>query len=632
MFADTIALLLAMGLALFIRFDSDSLLDVYSSNLKEHLRSLPLVIILYLIIFSARHLYRYVWRYASLEILWGVVSANVYGIMGCVIIQLTIDGTTFPRSVLIIFALLATLFVGGVRLLLRLVPRLMVRWPRFFRHRGLPVTRVVILGGEADGVRLLSALREEGSRRYEVVGILDDSPTKHGAYIRGVRVLGPISQLNELLDLQAVDEVLVAFPSGSKSNLREYVMACRKRGVLVKVVPGLREVLGGKMRPRLEDISLEDLLRRPPVCINTAALGGILTGKRVMVTGAGGSIGSELCRQIIAMKPKLLVLFGHGENSVHNIQHELQFSHPELADRLRIIVGSTADEVRMSHIFALYRPHVVFHAAAHKHVPIMENNVPEAVQNNVLGTRWIAEYCGKTGTERMVLISTDKAVEPSSVMGATKWLCEEVVRATAARYKETTYITVRFGNVLGSRGSVVPIFQEQIRRGEPVTVTHHEMTRFFMTIPEAVQLVLQAGAVGRSEELYVLDMGEPVRILDLACDTIRLSGYEPDVDVQINFTGLRPGEKMHEMLTSSVERLVRSAYPDLLIVERPRYFTQEQVQQFLRDLEILSNRGETDALLALMYEIIPSFHHQCLSGRAPKQDFVAVSDQEVVTG
>lgn len=608
MCADILALLVAMALSLLLGNEAQPLASTIG-KFHDHLVSLPFVLGLYLTIFAWFHLYRYAWRFASIEMVWGVASANSLGLVGLITLQYLFDETIFPRNVLIIFWFVSIFLVGLMRIVLRVANISRKHGPRALRtlRRDVRPKRVVILGGGSDGARLLSSLREDVTHPYVVVGLLDDTPHKQGIYIRGARVLGPLQDLYRLLDTNAVDEVLIALPSASGADIREYVMACRKQKVSVKVIPGLHDVLGGKARARLEEVSVEDLLRRPPVNISIAGIGSYVTGRRVLVTGAGGSIGSELCRQILALNPAELVLLGHGENSIHGIYQELTRAYPQSANRLHTAIGSVADDARMDQIIQAHHPHVVFHAAAHKHVPIMEVNVQEAVQNNVLGTRCIADACGRAGVERMVLISTDKAVYPSSVMGATKWLCEETVRAFATIHPRTVYVTVRFGNVLGSRGSVVPIFREQIKRGGPVTVTHPEMTRFFMTIPEAVQLVLQAGAIGTTGDLFLLDMGKPVKILDLARDMIRLSGLEPDVDIPIAYTGLRPGEKLHELLATDDETIEPASCGGLSVVRRRQYFTPSNFFSILRRLQQLSVRGDMDELLDFLGEVVPAF-------------------------
>ena len=609
MCGDGLALSGALVLSLVLRYDQAPILQTLSRKIGPHATTIPLSILVYIGLYAAFRLYRYAWRFASLDVAKGVVLASTIGLGVMVGLQLVIDGFTFTPQTLGIFWMASVMSVGGVRIMLRLASlrRSRMGCGGSLLHHDLPPKRVVILGGGPSGARVLSALEEEAGVGYEVVGFLDDDPQRHGTYIRNARVIGPLKKLHDLLNTRSVDEVLIALPEASGADIKEYVLACRRLKVPVKVIPALQDVLNGKTPPRIEEISVEDLLRRPPVRINLAAVGEFVGGKRVMVTGAGGSIGSEICRQVIELDPEALILLGHGENSIHKIHRELCENHPAMEDRLRMVIASVADEPRMNQVFQVHRPQIVFHAAAHKHVPIMEANVLEAAQNNVIGTSIVAESCGRYGVENVVLISSDKAVYPTSVMGATKWLCERVVRAMVGLYRDTTYVTVRFGNVLGSRGSVVPLFHDQISKGGPVTVTHREMTRYFMSIPEAVQLVLQAGAVGKSGELYVLDMGDPVRILDLAQDMIRLCGLEPDKDIEIVFTGPRPGERLHERLAADDETIEPAFCKGLMVVRCPDDMSATEVMDVLRQTHQIINRGEEAEMRRLLAQVIPGF-------------------------
>jgi FlaA1/EpsC-like NDP-sugar epimerase len=617
MAGDVLALLGAIAVSLMLRFDSSPFPHVYDSYLASREVSTAIGLACYVAVFAMFRLYRYAWRFASLETVRGVVCACTVGLLCLIMIQRIVDGSVFPISALIILWMTSMLLVGGIRILLRIASLSQRFGSQAVKilQRDLAPKRVVILGGGSAGVQVLDSLRSEGAGSYEVIGFLDDNPNKRGIYIRDVQVLGPLKGLYELLDDKAVDEVLIALPDAAGEEIRGYVMACRKQKVRVKVIPGLNDMLNGKNSVRIEDISVEDLLRRPPVEIDLVEIGDFLTGKRILVTGAGGSIGSELCRQIVRLNPSTLVLLGHGENSIHRIHQELRHSYPAMANRLRMVIASVADEVRINQVFQEHKPQVVFHAAAHKHVPIMEMNVLEAIQNNVLGTCCVADACGRFGVKCMVLISTDKAVYPSSVMGATKWLCEKLVRAMTPIYRDTNYVTVRFGNVLGSRGSVLPLFHTQIMRGGPVTVTHPEMTRYFMSIPEAVQLVLQAGAVGRSGELYLLDMGKPVRILDLAHDMIRLCGYEPDVDIPVVYTGPRPGEKLHERLVAEGE-IIEPAYGEgMSIVRCPDCFSTTEMMEAIRECRQIVSRGDPSDAYDFLGKVIPEMLSQTLIGR-----------------
>lgn len=614
MCGDLIALLGALFVSLVLRFEGMPLPQIYHNYLSDHTKTLPLVLISYVAIFSMFRLYRYAWRFAGLETFKGVILANTFGLFALVGIEIILDGHTLPRSVLIIFWMSSIATVGAVRVMLRLMSlgRTYFKYAINLLKRDLIPKRIVILGSGSNGARLLHALREEMTESYKVIGILDDRANRHGVYIHDVRVLGPLNDLYRLLSENAVDEVLIALADASGAEIREYVMACRKRKIPVKVIPGLHDVLCDKIEGHIEEISVEDLLRRPLVCTNMAEIGGYLAGKCVLVTGAGGSIGSELCRQIVALKPASLILLGHGENSIHQIYQELKAKSPKAVDSLRVVIASVVDEARINQVFREHRPDVVFHAAAHKHVPIMELNVLEAVQNNVIGTNNVAEACGRNGVSKMVLISSDKAVYPSSIMGATKRACEELLRSISVPYPATSYITVRFGNVLGSRGSVVPIFHEQIKLGGPVTITHPEMTRYFMSIPEAVQLVLTAGALGKSGHLYLLDMGEPVKVVDLAHDMIRLCGYEPEVDIPVIFTGIRPGEKLHEELTEVEETLVAAPSKGFSIVHRPEYLVSDEISEMLAQMQKFISDGKAKETRDLLQEMIPGFTNRTL--------------------
>lgn len=623
--ADAFALVASITATLLLRFEGLYKQAIYQKYLSDHIVSFSLTIGLYVGIFYAFRLYRYAWRFAGIETLWAVVCCNTIGLMGLIVLQTAIDGHSFPRSVLIMFWAASIIAVGTVRVALRLINVSYQRHKNLARRitpaNGTP-RRVIILGGGHHGVTIMKAFCDDTSITHELIGFLDDDPGKIGAFIGQVKVLGPINYLTELVERNAVDEVIVALPE-INAEAHKQIMACRKAKVCVKVVPRLRDVLNDRSFIHTEDFSVEDLLRRASRRINIEEIGEYLTGKRVLVTGAGGSIGSELCRQIVALRPASLVLVGHGENSIFDIRQELQRDFPEMADRIYWVIASVSNEFRINQIFDSFSPQVVFHAAAHKHVPIMESNLLEAVHNNVLGTTNIADACGCCGVERMVLISTDKAANPSSVMGATKWMCEEVVRAAAATWPQTTYVTVRFGNVLGSRGSVVPVFRKQIEQGGPVTVTHPEMTRYFMTIPEASRLVLQAGAVGSSGDLYLLDMGNPVKIVDLAKDMIRLYGLEPDVDIPIQFSGIRSGEKLHEKLTSEDEEIEKAEWDGLFVVHRQDYFAPTEMLDTLQRMKQLITYGDEAGMLDVMHLTVPGFAGQRrvrLITPAPKEE------------
>lgn len=612
--ADSTALVLSIITALMLRFEYLPWHKIYECYLRGHLSSLPLALAFYLGVFAAFRLYRCAWRFASLDILWGIICANTIGVVGLVSIQYIVDGYAFPRSVLVITWAGSIILTGAERVILRILSiasRYGIRSLQVIR-REAPPKRTLILGAAVDGVSVLRALREDPDLNYNVVGFLDDDPSKIGLYIGGVRVLGPLADLKQVLTSHNIDTIIVALPEISDGQIRRDIVECRRNGVPVKVVPRISDVLTGKPI-RLVDFSVEDLLKRTPSLTNIAEIGTYLTDKRVLVTGAGGSIGSELCRQIISLRPASLVLLGHGENSIHQIYRELQAGYQELADRIQYAIASVSNSSRINQVFEQHKPQVVFHAAAHKHVPMMESNEQEAVYNNVMGTHCVAEACGRWDVERVVLISTDKAADPCCVMGATKWLCEEIFRAMAHYWTGTAYIAVRFGNVLGSRGSVVPIFCEQIERGGPVTLTHPEMTRYFMTVTEAVRLVLQAGAVGKSDELYLLDMGKPVKIVELAKEIVRLNGLDPETDIEFEYTGIRPGEKLHEQLVSDMESIEPTRWKGLSVIHRPQYFTPAQMMDALRQLENVASHGSAAETRKVLDELLARRRSECES-------------------
>jgi FlaA1/EpsC-like NDP-sugar epimerase len=435
------------------------------------------------------------------------------------------------------------------------------------------------------------------------VGILDDDPAKQGSKIHGVPVLAPLNQIDHILDKHHVDEVVVAIPSASGKIVRQVTEVCRQRNVAFRTMPGIYELLGGVVSvSRLREVDIPDLLRREPVRINTESLGEVLQGRVVMVTGAGGSIGRELCRQVAQINPKRLLTLGHGENSIFSALMDLKEGFPSL--EIVPLIADVRDLPRLEAIFTRWKPEVVFHTAAHKHVPLMESNIEEAVTNNIIGTQNIVKLALANDVQRLVMISTDKAIRPVSVMGATKRLAEMLVLDAAHRYQRA-FTVVRFGNVLGSRGSVVPRFKRQIATGGPITVTHPDMKRYFMTIPEAVHLVLQASAMSTGGENYILDMGQPVRIVDLAEDLIRLSGLEPGKDIEIVFTGIRPGEKLTEDLWDTGLEYSPTDHPDIHRVESEEVLTSGDLAAIVEQLARLAREGKPEAIQDLLGKAVP---------------------------
>ncbi len=506
-----------------------------------------------------------------------------------------------PGSVVIIDFAGSIALVGGTRFAIRI-----------YREGMRPVavgglTNTLIVGAGDVGEAVLREMQRMPVERYRVVGFVDDNPRIIGARIHGVQVLGDTSQLSRICTKHDVEEVFIALPDPSRQNLRRIIEFCKGSKLVFRVVPGVADLIEGRADlTRLREVDINDLLGREEVCLDLDSIGHMLTDKTVLVTGAGGSIGSELCRQLLPFNPKELMLLEQSENSLFFIERELRKAFPDIL--LTPVICDVYDRDRLEQVFDAARPAVVFHAAAHKHVPLMEQNASEAVKNNIFGTRNVADMCCKYETSAMVMISTDKAVNPTSVMGCSKRVAEMYCQwlNTSGKCPKTRFVTVRFGNVLGSNGSVVPIFRQQIARGGPVTVTHPEMRRYFMTIPEASQLVIQAGAMGKGGEIFILDMGEPVKIVDLARDMITLSGFRPDVDIKIEFSGVRPGEKLFEELRITGED-IRPTHHEKISIWQVRPCTDEQIERAITSLDALRNSTEKPVILDALKQIVPEF-------------------------
>jgi FlaA1/EpsC-like NDP-sugar epimerase len=557
-------------------------------------------------------LYRRLWAYAStrelkLIVIASTVASIVVGIG--IIILVSIQGALnvfpgFPRSIPAIDWLLSIFSAGGLRFALRLL----AESQNGRDEENQRARRILIIGAGSAGILVVRELQRNPQVGLNPVCFLDDDPSKIKHQIHGIPVEGPLGELPRVVRAHRVDEVIIAIPSAPGRVVRRVTDACRAINVPFRTMPGLYELLGGKINvSRLRDVDITDLLRRQPVKIDNELIGLSLNGKRVLITGAGGSIGLELCRQVARWRPSDLVLLGHGENSVFEALLELQASFPSLP--MYAVIADIRDTNRLYSIFEKHRPQVVFHAAAHKHVTLMEVNVEEAITNNILGTRNVLEMAINFDAERLVMISSDKAVRPTSVMGATKRIAEMLV-IDAAHRTGRAFSVVRFGNVLGSRGSIVPIFKRQIAQGGPITITHPEMKRFFMTIPEAVHLVLQAAAMGAAAmgaggEMFILNMGEQIKILDLAEDLIRLSGLEPGKDVEITFTGIRSGEKLREELWDERSNLKTTPHPEILRMARDEPVAGEKLEKSVDELLYLAREGDSTSILTLMDKIIP---------------------------
>lgn len=540
---DIISAIIAALVSIYLRFDGNLIPQNYLSML---VGQLPFFVMITIVSFFLFKLYSRVWRYAGSSELLAIVGANFAGAICWFIFSVLVEAV-LPRSIYILTALVLTFFVGGTRLSLRVYSYLTSK-PQYIQ-RTQKLNKVLVIGAGDAGAMLAREIERYHSGKRKIIGFIDDDRDKQGKTMFGIRVLGSRYDIEQVVADTDANEIIIAMPSVKGKEIKEIIDVCKNTNCKLTILPGVYEIIEGTVSVnQLRPVEVEDLLGRDPVKLDTKNVSAYITGKVVLITGAGGSIGSEICRQVAKMQPKKMLLLGKGENSIYEISQELSIEYPQI--RKVSIIADVRDEERINGIMDYFHPNVVFHAAAHKHVPLMEYQPMEAVRNNVLGTKVVAEAASKNGVETFVMISTDKAVNPTSVMGCTKRVAEMFVQSMNS-ISETRFAAVRFGNVLGSRGSVIPLFKKQIAKGGPVTVTHPDMKRYFMTIPEASQLVLQAGAMAEGGEVFVLDMGEPVKIYDLARDMITLSGMIPEVDIEIKFTGLRPGEKLFEELLSA---------------------------------------------------------------------------------
>lgn len=564
---DALLCMLSLALAILLRFE-------FSLVQLGHYFPLLAVVIIPMKIFSLFlfGLYRGMWRYTDIRDSWRLVQALVLAqSVSIAVFAMVLHFEGFSRAVFVIDLFLSFLATGGVRVCIRTYylhrrhfsVSTLLR-PGVYRKRRARLTRVIIVGAGDAGEKVLREIIENPKLTYEAVAFLDDLPSKHHLTVHGVPVLGTIDTLPEVAaDLQA-DEVLIAIPSATGAQMRRVVATCKAAQVQYKTLPGIGELIKGQVSVRqFRNVQYEDLLGREPVRLFNANISSYLTDRVVMITGAGGSIGSELVRQIVPFEPKCILLYERTENNLYNIQMELE--HDFNFKRYVTVLGKVQNFPLMNKIMALHRPQAVFHAAAYKHVPLVECNPWAAVFNNVLGSHVAMEVAHRNGVDRFVLVSTDKAVRPTNVMGASKRVAELLLQSRPP--SDTHFMAVRFGNVVGSSGSVIPLFKKQIENGGPVTVTHPEMTRYFMTIPEATQLILQAGSMGHGREIFILKMGTPVRIADMARDLIRLSGKEPDVDIEIKYIGIRPGEKLYEEFITHEEDIVPTEHEEIMVLK-----------------------------------------------------------------
>ena len=608
---DIICIYASYWIAFILRLENN-----ITPNYREAFHNfMPWATLICLGIFAVAKFYNTMWQFASLDELIQIFFGTAFASVVLLVMGYTVfRPERFPFTVYVMGGLLMLFFVGFSRFSFRLMRRARKKNQAQQKDKA-EFHRVMIIGAGETGSMIIKEMKNAPETSGIPVVAIDDNKAKRGSRIHGVKVVGGRESILKMAVRHNVDQILLAIPTTKKKDLQDILQICSKTGCQLKTVPDFSEILeNGIDTQSIRDVEITDLLGRDEITLNVNEICGYLTDKTVLVTGGGGSIGSELCRQIAYFNPKKLIIFDIYENNAYDLQNELLMRFKRL--KLEVLIGSVRDAARINHVFEVCRPDVVFHAAAHKHVPLMELSPGEAVKNNVFGTLNVAHAADRYGVDRMVLISTDKAVNPTNVMGATKRICELIIQYFS-RHSKTDFMAVRFGNVLGSNGSVIPLFKKQIASGGPVTVTHPEIIRYFMTIPEAARLVLQAGGMARGGEIFVLDMGQPVKIVDLARNLIRLSGYEPDVDIKIVYTGLRPGEKLYEELLLDSEGDCTKTSHELIYIGTPIPFSEET---FLCELEELRSCAGVDnvQMMGIIHRLVPTY-----SGHAEKSDALA---------
>lgn len=601
---DVLLVIFSLYVALLLRFDFGIPVE-YISFFKMNIVPVLLLTIIFNNVFN---LYKHIWKYASVEelisIIYSISLTNIVFIIYSYFINyrfLENQYFRFPFTVHIIFWILSTILLGGTRFAFRVSEGLKKNTIKEEK-----LIRLLIIGAGDAGAMLIKEIKKHRELNYDIIGIIDDDSSKVGKTINGIKVLGNREKIISVCNENDIDEIILAIPSADYQTQKEMLKYCKQAKCKLKTVPGIYEILDEKVSiSKIRDVKIEDLLGREQVKLNSENINKYVKNKVILVTGGGGSIGSELCRQITKFNPKQLIILDIYENNAYELQMELRYMYPHL--NLKVIIASVRDIERLKDIFKTYKPEVVFHAAAHKHVPLMEDNPQEVVKNNILGTYNVAKCSDMYKVNKFVLISTDKAVNPTNIMGASKRFCEIIIQALD-KVSETEYVAVRFGNVLGSNGSVIPLFKKQIEHGGPVTVTHPEITRFFMTIPEAAQLVIQAGSIAKGGEIFVLDMGEPVKIADLARDLITLSGLQPEVDIKIEYTGLRPGEKLYEELLMDEVALTSTDHKKIF-VEKPTNYDIDYLNSSIEEFKQVIYK-EDEEVYTLMQEKVPTYTRQ----------------------
>ena len=558
---------------------------------------------IYLVSFVCFKLYHSLWDLTGTdEFLLSVSGSVLAGVLSLGYTRFL--GSTIPLNVCVVAILIITMSIIGIRIMFRVYRRSLLYMPYKY---SADQKRVLVVGAGSAGTMIINEMLARREMKYNPVALVDDSEYKKGKRISGVIVQGNRYDIPSLVADNEIDVIIIAIPTLDNKNKTEIINICKGTNCKLQIIPGIYEIIQGDATiSKIKDVDLEDLLGRDPIELDSKGITKYITGKTVLVTGGGGSIGSELCRQIASFNPKELIIFDIYENNAYEIQNELKYKYKNL--KLKTLIGSIRDRDRLKEIFDQYKIDIVFHAAAHKHVPLMEHSPKEAIKNNVFGTLNLTKEADLHNVEKFVMISTDKAVNPTNIMGATKRLCEMIIQAMDKQSK-TEFVAVRFGNVLGSNGSVIPLFKKQIENGGPLTVTHKKITRYFMLIPEAAQLVLQAGVFANGGEIFVLDMGKPVKIYDLACDLIRLSGLEPNVDIKIEISGLRPGEKLYEELLMSEEGLTNTSN-NKIYIGKPTFESMDILEAKLNELRELIKEDNIEIIKDKMEGIVPTYHRE----------------------
>jgi len=597
-FLDIILITLAYFLTFELRFE----FFVPSPFVELLKMSFLYVVTIKIVLFAVFGLYNSLWRYVSIDELFKLIIATTLGNVILYLMNIGLE-LSIPRSIILIDWIITIFLTGGLRLSYRVVRR---AYQSINRDED-DLQRVMIIGAGDAGSMIVRELKNLTNIHYKPVVIVDDDPMKHNSTLYGVPIRKGMNDIPSLVSEYNINEIIVAIPSLGREKLAQIVKIAQTTHCKVKTLPGINEIIDDRVSIKnIRDVSIEDLLGREEIKLKIDEISSYLENRIVLVTGAGGSIGSELCRQIIKFKPKKIILLDIYENNVYDLQQELLHSYGNL--KLDVIIASVRDKDRILEVFKFYKPEIVFHAAAHKHVPLMENNPQEAIKNNVFGTLKVAQCAHEVNVKRFVLISTDKAVNPTNVMGATKRVAELIIQAMN-QISGTEFVAVRFGNVLGSNGSVIPLFKRQIAYGGPITITHPEITRYFMTIPEAARLVLQAGAIAEGGEIFVLDMGKPVKIIDLAKQLIELSGLEPDVDISIIYTGLRPGEKLYEELMLSEEGTSQTKQQGIFIAKPIQVNFEDLMQKIMKFEDEIENKAE---IVEHLKVLVPTYKAEVL--------------------